>query len=191
MSDEGNEKTVDEKTIKQGSEFRIKLAMKTEKEQKKEFLEQYALAKLLEKAEALGVDPKGKEPSQLVEEVREREKEVQEKARAPSGQSQTENVYSVGQQTGKPQTDLKKYEDLPLDLIEFQNEQEMISVLKTIANSETDLRRNEARKRLRQFNARVTGQNAEYELEGKISEFLRNKKAPKPEMKKIEKESGD
>jgi hypothetical protein len=53
MSDEEKEKTVDEKTVKQGSEFRIKLAMKTEEEQKKEFLEQYALAKLLEKEQKL------------------------------------------------------------------------------------------------------------------------------------------
>jgi hypothetical protein len=192
-SEENNSESQEKKEakVKQGEEFRIRLEMESEDQKKRAFLAQYAEAKLLERAQNLGIDPKGKEPSELVQAVRDAEKEIAEKVQAPSGEN-TENFYSVGQQTGKPQkVDLKKYEDLPLDLCEFDSQEEMLQFLKTVAGSESDLRRHEAQRRLKQLNARVLGQNAEYELQGKISEFLRNKKAPKPEMKKIEKEQGD
>lgn len=144
-------------------------------------LENLAQQEFEERCHKYNLDPTSTTVDELkaIEKVKEQEHDVHGGDTTPLNASQI---------TGKTQLD-QKFEDIPISLLEFSSEAEMVQVLRTIAENASDSRSEKARIALKLLAQKELSQSAEYELEGKVSDWARKGNKFKPIFRKVEKDS--
>lgn len=168
--------------------------LQEELEKANKIIEKVAVEKFNDRCAKLGLDPNTTDVETLKAAEALNRVETGEARPAPHGGTTASLTQS--QITGeKPQADFNELKDLPLDLIEYESEKQMIEHLRSVASDSSDERSGQAKKALglllKKEHEEMSHGLAEYEYSEGVRDLTTRKRGNrKGEWRKVRKTEG-